>query len=55
METLGKARFGQVFISDTHRERIPELLKASDVPFSSWWVDGQGMTSMDVAPQMETS
>ena len=55
METLGKARFGQVFISDTHRERIPELLKTSDVPFSSWWVDGEGMTSMDVAPQMETS
>ncbi|MDC0600472.1 DNA replication and repair protein RecF, partial [Flavobacteriales bacterium] len=55
METLGKARFGQVFISDTHRDRIPELLKTSDVPFSSWWVDGEGMTSMDVAPQMETS
>ena len=44
MSVLGRARFGQVFISDTDPERIPNLLKAAEVPFQAWWVDSKGVT-----------
>lgn len=47
MNVLGRARFGQVFISDTDQERIPRLLKAAGVPFASWWVDDSGVQSME--------
>lgn len=50
MEALGRTRFGQVFISDTDRERIPALLRAAAVPFKSWWVDGDGVHAME--PEM---
>ncbi|MDB4563794.1 DNA replication and repair protein RecF [Flavobacteriales bacterium] len=43
MAVLGRARFGQVFISDTDPDRIPDLLKAADVPFSAWWVGSEGV------------
>ena len=43
MAVLGRARFGQVFISDTDPERIPRLLKAADVPFRAWWVGSEGV------------
>ena len=43
MEVLGRARFGQVFISDTDPHRIPRLLQEADVPFDAWWVDGTGV------------
>jgi DNA replication and repair protein RecF len=43
METLGHARFGQVFISDTNPYRIPKLLEEAGVPFSAWWVETEGI------------
>ena len=43
MEVLGRARFGQVFISDTDPHRIPRLLQEADVPFDAWWVDDSGV------------
>ena len=43
MAVLGRARFGQVFISDTDPERIPRLLKAADVTFRAWWVGSEGV------------
>ncbi|MCH1576801.1 MAG: DNA replication and repair protein RecF [Flavobacteriales bacterium] len=43
MSVLGRARFGQVFISDTDPHRIPDLLQASAVPFRAWWVDADGV------------
>ena len=47
MEVLGQARFGQVFISDTDRSRIPGLLQEAGVPFQSWWVDDEGVTALE--------
>ena len=47
MDVLGRARFGQVFISDTDPDRIPRLLKEAAVPFASWWVDATGVQSME--------
>ncbi len=47
MEVLGQARFGQVFISDTDRHRIPQLLDDAGVPYRSWWVDAAGVTAME--------
>ncbi len=46
MEVLGRARFGQVFISDTDSERIPKLLEAAEVPFDAWWVDAEGVVPL---------
>jgi DNA replication and repair protein RecF len=43
MSVLGRARFGQVFISDTDPKRIPDLLQAAEVPFRAWWVDADGV------------
>ena len=43
MSVLGRARFGQVFISDTDSTRIPDLLRAAEVPFRAWWVDADGV------------
>ena len=47
MEVLGQAQFGQVFISDTDRNRIPGLLDEAGVPYRSWWVDARGVTAME--------
>jgi len=47
MEVLGQAQFGQVFISDTDRNRIPGLLDEAGVPYRSWWVDAHGVTAME--------
>ena len=46
MEVLGQRHFGQVFISDTDRDRIPDLLREAGVPFQSWWVDHNGVTAL---------
>ena len=53
MSVLGRARYGQVFISDTDPDRIPQLLKTASVPFKAWWVSDQGVgphTSEKKAP-----
>lgn len=50
METLGQARFGQVFISDTNPHRIPKLLEDAQVPFSAWWVQEEGIERMTDSP-----
>ncbi len=50
MEVLGQARFGQVFISDTDKDRIPALLREAQVPFKAWWVNAEGVVSLTPEP-----
>jgi DNA replication and repair protein RecF len=50
MEVLGQARFGQVFISDTDKDRIPALLREAQVPFKAWWVNAKGVVSLTPEP-----
>lgn len=38
LELLSSAAFGQVFITDTHTGRLPELLKEAGITCSSWTI-----------------